>query len=70
MARAPRRVVQALMRHEHPEQKVSKQEANYGPGKPSAHCGICEHFEAPDACEIVHGKIAPHMWCEYFEKDD
>jgi len=46
--------------------KVSKKEANYSAGLPSAHCSICRHFEPPHACEIVRGEIDPDLWCRYF----
>lgn len=48
--------------------KIAKATARYSKGMDKAHCGICKHFEPPDACEIVAGEIAPSMWCEYFEK--
>lgn len=46
--------------------KVSKEVARYSRGMASAHCGICKHFRAPDACAIVEGKISPSMWCKFF----
>jgi hypothetical protein len=48
--------------------KLTKKEADYGIGKPKAHCGICRHFKKPNACEIIEGKIEPLAWCKYFEK--
>lgn len=48
--------------------RVSKEYADYGTGAPGHHCGICRHFEAPDACKIVVGKIRPQDGCRYFEK--
>ncbi|MFL6688722.1 MAG: hypothetical protein ACJ8IR_00830 [Alphaproteobacteria bacterium] len=32
------------------------------------HCGACEHFLAPNHCEIVHGKISPDGWCRHFRR--
>jgi hypothetical protein len=32
------------------------------------HCGACEHFRAPDHCEIVHGRISPDGWCRHFRR--
>ena len=29
-------------------------------------CGICVHFQAPAACEIVEGPISPRGWCRNF----
>jgi hypothetical protein len=46
--------------------KEAKQSANYGPGHPGAHCGICRHFEPPHACEIVAGRIVKSAWCKHF----
>lgn len=48
--------------------KKAKAAAQYGPGHPDAHCGICRHFEKPDACEIVAGVIKPSMWCKFFAR--
>jgi hypothetical protein len=48
--------------------KISKQKAGYKAGLPQAHCGICAHFEKPDACKIVAGRIDPQKWCKYFER--
>jgi len=49
------------------ETKEAKQSANYGPGHPGAHCGICVHFEAPHSCSIVAGKISKSGWCRHFK---
>jgi hypothetical protein len=46
--------------------RVTKDAADYGRGMKSAHCAICKHFEAPDRCEIVIGKISPKGWCHFF----
>jgi hypothetical protein len=48
--------------------RVTKDAADYGRGMKSAHCAICKHFEAPDRCEIVIGKISPSGWCHFFAK--
>lgn len=49
--------------------KVSKESVNYGPGHARGdHCGVCAHFEAPHACEIVAGEIDASMWCERFKR--
>lgn len=47
--------------------KISKAEADYSPGKPHAHCGLCVHYDGHHGCEIVAGRIEPAMWCKYFE---
>jgi hypothetical protein len=46
--------------------KRSKASVDYSAGKPHAHCGLCRHFEKPDACELVEGKIDPARWCNLF----
>ena len=46
--------------------KRAKESVDYSAGKPHAHCGLCKHFERPDACELVAGKIDPKMWCKLF----
>lgn len=38
--------------------KMSQQEANYRPGTPLQHCGICIHY-GDHSCEIVEGEISP-----------
>lgn len=50
-----------------PGAKISKQKANYGGGMKKAHCAICKHFKAPDACEVVAGRINPQAWCKFYE---
>jgi len=51
-----------------PEHKVTKQAAEYGKGMAKAHCGICQHFTAPNHCSVVIGKVGARGWCKYFEK--
>jgi hypothetical protein len=46
--------------------KRDKQSVDYSKGKPNAHCEICTHFEKPQSCELVEGKIDPAMWCKLF----
>lgn len=48
--------------------KIAKDAADYGPGMAKAHCGICRHFQAPDGCERVVGRINPKAWCRLFSK--
>ncbi|MGH8727531.1 MAG: high-potential iron-sulfur protein [Burkholderiales bacterium] len=31
-------------------------------------CDNCAHWEAPDACKVVEGKIAPKGWCAIWVK--
>jgi hypothetical protein len=42
--------------------KYTKTEAQYGPGKPSEHCGICKFYRA-GLCTKVAGAIDPEGWC-------
>jgi hypothetical protein len=45
-------------------------------GTPAEHCGkvlgwpkgACEHYEAPNACEIVAGHIAQRGWCSHWSR--
>jgi hypothetical protein len=50
------------------QQKISKSEAKYQ-DKPngSEHCQKCQHFQAPNRCELVEGGISPNGWCEHFK---
>ena len=32
-------------------------------------CRHCKHFEKPDSCKIVLGRIKPGGWCEEFENE-
>lgn len=48
------------------DSKVSKESVDYSLGKKESHCGICAHFEEPNSCEIVEGKIDPAFWCKRF----
>jgi hypothetical protein len=38
-------------------------------GSTEEHCGICRHFEQPNRCEIVEGKIDAGGWCRLFVKE-
>jgi hypothetical protein len=51
-----------------PRRRVSKDDADYSRGMPTANCGLCEHFTAPDQCEIVIGPVSPKAWCRFFKK--
>jgi len=31
-------------------------------------CSMCQFFEAPHSCSIVHGTISPHGWCIAWSK--
>ncbi len=30
-------------------------------------CGLCAHFIAPSACEIVAGPVQADGWCRYYD---
>jgi hypothetical protein len=56
--------------------KTPKSEVDYGPGKPTAHCGptmrwggkgSCWKFEPPHACLRIAGRIEPEGWCKRWE---
>jgi hypothetical protein len=48
--------------------KFTKESVNYSLGYKPAHCGICQHFLRPSACELVAGQIDPKYWCKKFKK--
>lgn len=50
--------------------KITKDAADYGGGMKNAHCAICRHFEAPDRCERVMGRVSPRAWCRLFAKQE
>jgi hypothetical protein len=31
-------------------------------------CDNCVHFEAPDGCKVVEGKVSPKGWCAIWAK--
>lgn len=50
------------------KEKVSQESVDYSPGMKTSHCGICEHYIEPHACEKVKGDINPSYWCKLFKK--
>jgi hypothetical protein len=49
--------------------KLSKDAVDYeNPAKYDAHCAECEHFEKPNVCEIVAGRISPRGWCRRYKR--
>lgn len=52
-------------------QKISLQTSGYmGPEAGPFECQHCTHFEGPNACAIVQGKIDPAGCCNLFEPSD
>ena len=55
--------------------KYTKNEADYGPGKPEHHCGklsdsdihYCRHF-SNNACKLVAGPIDAEAGCRFFAR--
>lgn len=47
--------------------KRSHESVDYSEGMPKSHCGICQHYLSPGACELVESPIDPEYWCELFE---
>lgn len=49
--------------------KLSKAATHYTPDAGEHHdkCKRCKHFEKPDACRLVMGKIHPEGWCTEYE---
>jgi hypothetical protein len=48
--------------------KRTKESVNYSKGNTAEHCGICKHFQTPNACELVAGHIVPSYWCRLFAR--
>jgi hypothetical protein len=51
-----------------PVGKRSQASVNYSKGSTAEHCGICKHFQVPNACELVEGHIVPSYWCRLFAR--
>jgi High potential iron-sulfur protein len=53
--------------HARAQQKVSQADAKYqGTPKDGQQCDACVQFQAPNACKLVDGNIAPGGWCQLF----
>jgi hypothetical protein len=37
------------------------------PAQGRHHCAECRHFDAPEACRIVAGRVLKRDWCKRFE---
>lgn len=49
--------------------RYSKDEVDFeSPAKGKDRCRDCRHFEPPEACEIVYGRIQPGDWCDQFKR--
>jgi hypothetical protein len=49
------------------QQKVSQADAKYqAQPKDGQQCDGCVQFQAPSACKLVDGNIAPAGWCQLF----
>ena len=47
--------------------RQSKKEARYqSRPKGRERCAGCVHFQGPNGCEIVEGRISPRGWCQNF----
>jgi hypothetical protein len=53
--------------HTRAQQKVSQADAKYqAQPKDGQQCDACVQFQAPNACKLVDGNIAPAGWCQLF----
>jgi hypothetical protein len=53
--------------HTRAQQKVSQADAKYqAQPKDGQQCDGCVQFQAPNACKLVDGNIAPAGWCQLF----
>lgn len=48
-------------------EKKPKDKVDYSKGMPKSHCGICKYYH-DHKCDLVAGRIEPHMWCKLFAK--
>jgi hypothetical protein len=49
--------------------KYTKEEVKFEhPAKGPNHCKDCVHWNAPNRCKIVEGKVMGVDWCDKFEK--
>ncbi len=49
--------------------KHSKAEVAYEhPAMGSERCGVCIHFDSPNGCKIVEGKVQSGDWCRLFKR--
>jgi hypothetical protein len=57
----------AAATHARAQQKVSQADAKYQDHpKDGQQCDGCAQFQAPNACKLVDGNIAPAGWCQLF----
>jgi hypothetical protein len=50
-------------------EKFTKAEVDFeSPAGGKDQCRDCVHFEAPNRCEIVEGRIDPEDWCSRFRR--
>jgi hypothetical protein len=57
----------AAATHARAQQKVSQADAKYqAQPKDGQQCDACVQFQAPNACKLVDGNIAPAGWCQLF----
>ena len=53
-----------------PNQRITKDEADYSPGTAREHCGNCRFFIASsNGCEKVEGHILARMWCRLWKRE-
>lgn len=51
------------------QQKVAQSAVQYqNSPKNGQECDTCTHFQAPNACQLVDGKISPKGWCALYQK--
>lgn len=53
----------------HAQQKVAQSAAQYQDSpKNGQQCSTCAHFQPPNSCQLVEGKISPNGWCALYMK--
>lgn len=48
--------------------KRTKASVDYSVGMMKTHCGNCDHYIRPNACERVIGLIKTNYWCKLWTK--
>ncbi len=48
--------------------KLAKLDVDFEhPARGRHHCAECRHFDAPEECRIVAGRVLSRDWCKRFE---
>jgi hypothetical protein len=48
--------------------KYDKDEVQFEHPASHGDCDDCKHWQSPDSCEIVKGKVLEEDWCDKFDR--